>query len=207
MTSTFWASSCCMLLTCLSGLSASSSAMTLQPSAFACSVNPFCHQPSDSFAAIGLWKPNVHCVPACFAGTLYSLGSVDSTPVYPAGIGYAFENAAVTPSESAAAENSRSVAQLDRVLTAPPCRLMTPICGSDHLFDQVSRLGCDRCSAQPHRLGRVDLVCLRVDGDAVCSTRRGDGDRPVAHLFGDTLGRPKPRIAVAAASARDLSVR
>jgi hypothetical protein len=70
ITLTFWASSCCMLLTCLSTLSASSSAITLQPSTLPSATTAPCHALSVSFAAIGFWKPIVQLVPAFFAGVL-----------------------------------------------------------------------------------------------------------------------------------------
>ena len=78
---TFCASSCCMFVTCWSGLSLSSSAITLQPSALPWATTPFCHASSVSFAATGFWNPIEHVVPAFFVGVGYDVGSFDSGPV------------------------------------------------------------------------------------------------------------------------------
>ena len=76
---TFCAISCCMLLTCLSGVVWSSSEMTLQPSALPCATTASCSVCSVSLPAIGFWKPIVH-EPPFFAGVLYATGSDASTP-------------------------------------------------------------------------------------------------------------------------------
>ena len=57
-----------MLLTCLSGLRASSSVMILQPSALACATAAFWNHCRLSFAASGFWNPIVHDVPDLSVG-------------------------------------------------------------------------------------------------------------------------------------------
>src|SRR5438552_3313659 len=68
------ASSCCMLLTCLSTLSASSRVTILHLSFFASATAPRWKNVSVSFAASGFWKPILHFAPALIAGTLYAVG-------------------------------------------------------------------------------------------------------------------------------------
>src|SRR3977135_480055 len=91
-----------MLLTSLSGLSASSSTMILQPNAFACAIAPFWKYWRLSLAASGFWKPIVHFVPI-LVGAGNAFGSDASAPLYP---GMALEAAsdsdAPTPNTSAA---------------------------------------------------------------------------------------------------------
>ena len=70
-----------MLLTCLSGLRASSSTMILQPYAFAWAIAAFWNHCRLSLAASGFWKPTVHDVPDLTVGLPYALGSDDSAPV------------------------------------------------------------------------------------------------------------------------------
>src|SRR4051794_17358379 len=80
------ASSCCMFDTCTSGVVLSSSAITLQPSAFACATTASCKVWSVSLPAIGFWKPIVQA-PLFFTGVGYCVGSDASTPLYPFGPG------------------------------------------------------------------------------------------------------------------------
>ena len=70
-----------MLLTCLSGLSASSSTMSLHPKAFAWAIAPFWKYCRLSLAASGFWKPIVHFVPAFTVGAGKLFGSDASAPL------------------------------------------------------------------------------------------------------------------------------
>jgi hypothetical protein len=57
-----------MFDTCLSGLSASSRATTVQPNPLASAMTAFCTKPRNSFAATGFWKPILQVVPSCISG-------------------------------------------------------------------------------------------------------------------------------------------
>src|SRR4051794_20526619 len=106
------ASSCCMFVTCWSGLSLSSTVITRHPRAFPWATTPFCHAPSVSLAAIGFWKPMVHFVPFFFTGFAYAVGNFASGPLYPFGTGTptdaANEAATDTASTTAPAASPRT---------------------------------------------------------------------------------------------------
>ena len=70
-----------MFVTCWSGLSLSSSVITLQPSFLPCATTAFCQAPRVSFAATGFWKPIVHFVPAFLVGVGNAVGSFASGPL------------------------------------------------------------------------------------------------------------------------------